>query len=285
MENNLPCDEQFKNPNIVQGKPIVVVDEICIGGDRGGPQTAAFNLPNDEKVTVKHGNKLVILRNIQRAKFNKVLKPISEICLNDKQKELVSFDSFFNHILCHEMCHSLGPHELKPNADNCQSSTVRQALGSLHSALEEAKADIAGLYSLLYMIRAKGLFANTTFESVIVTFLASAFRSIRFGLNGAHGKGQAIQLNWILEKGGFVFNAKDECFSVNFNLVDDAIQSLVKTILEIQGRGDVKAAQLLCDKYGVNAECTKLLLNKLSVNKIPVDIQPNFQWKFEKKAK
>lgn len=103
LENNLPCDDQYKNKAIVQGKPIVVVDEIAIGGDRGGPQTAAFNLPNDERVTSKHGNKLVILRNIQQAKFENVLLPISEIVIDPKQRKLVTFEAFFNHILCHEV--------------------------------------------------------------------------------------------------------------------------------------------------------------------------------------
>jgi len=113
LEDNLPCADKFKNQNVVQGKPIVVVDEIAIGGDRGGPQTAAFNLPNDESVTSEHGNKLVILRNIQRAKFEKVLEPIANNVMADTQRELVTFDAFFNHILCHEMCHSLGPHVLE----------------------------------------------------------------------------------------------------------------------------------------------------------------------------
>ena len=296
LENNLPCDDMYKNKNIVQGKPIVVVDEIAIGGDRGGPQCAAFNLPNDERVTSMHGNKLVILRNIQQAKFENVLIPISEIVIDPTQRKLVTFEAFFNHILCHEvcrmclhkihlidgyvlliqMCHSLGPHELDPEKFN-GNKNVRQVLGTMHSAIEEAKADIAGLYSLLYLIK-KGLFKTSTREEVLVSFLASAFRSIRFGLNEAHGKGQAIQLNWIMENNGFVYNAETEYFQVDFENVEKGITSLTKTILEIQGSGNVEGAQALIDKYAKNWECTVNALKKLEEKKVAVDIEPYFEW-------
>eukprot|EP01084_Bolivina_argentea_P316955 549488_1 len=276
LENNLPCDDIYKNKEIVQGKPIVVVDEIAIGGDRGGAQTAAFNLPNDEKVTTEHGNKLVILRNIQQAKFENVLQPISEVVIDPKQRELVTFDAFFNHILCHEMCHSLGPHELDPEKFN-GNKNVREALGELHSAIEEAKADIAGLYSLLYLIE-QGLFKTSSAQQVLVSFLASCFRSIRFGLNESHGKGIAIQLNWILENGGFLYDDDTGYFSVDFENVHKGIASLTKTILEIQGKGDVDGAKALINKYALNQECTQKALAQLQEKKIPVDIQPCFEW-------
>eukprot|EP01083_Nonionella_stella_P085169 236026_1 len=276
LENNLPCDDIYKNKEIVQGKPIVVVDEIAIGGDRGGAQTAAFNLPNDEKVTTEHGNKLVILRNIQQAKFENVLQPISEVVIDPKQRELVTFDAFFNHILCHEMCHSLGPHELDSEKFN-GNKNVREALGELHSAIEEAKADIAGLYSLLYLIE-QGLFKTSSAQQVLVSFLASCFRSIRFGLNESHGKGIAIQLNWILENGGFLYDDDTGYFSVDFENVHKGIASLTKTILEIQGKGDVDGAKALINKYALNQECTQKALAQLQEKKIPVDIQPCFEW-------
>mmetsp|Transcript_64306 Transcript_64306/g.102395 ORF Transcript_64306/g.102395 Transcript_64306/m.102395 type:complete len:592 (-) Transcript_64306:80-1855(-) len=277
LEDHLPCDDKYKNKQIVQGKPIVVVDEIGIGGDRGGPQTAAFNLPNDERVTSKHGNKLVILRNVQQAKFDKVLSPIADICIDPKQRELVTFDAFFNHILCHEMCHSLGPHELDAEKTKNAHKTVRAALGKYHSGIEEAKADIAGLYSLLYLIE-KGLFKSCTREQVLVSFLASCFRSIRFGLNEAHGKGIAIQLNWIMENKGFVYDEESGCFRVDFEKVEKGITSLTKEILEIQGEGDQSAAQKLIEKYAINQECTVNALNKLQQKSVPVDIEPCFEW-------
>jgi len=289
LEDHLPCADKFKNPNVVQGKPIVVVDEIAIGGDRGGPQCAAFNLPNDEAVTSSHGNKLVILRNIQRAKFEKVLEPIADTVMADAQRELVTFDAFFNHILCHEMCHSLGPHVLEvENGDGDdaeekekekakETRTVRSALGVLHSGLEEAKADIAGLYSLLFLIE-QGLFQSSTREEVLASFLASCFRSIRFGLNEAHGKGVAIQLNWILQRGGFVCDAETNRFAVDFEKVDAAITSLTKRILEIQGMGDAEAAQKLVEEYAINWECTQKALDRLTEKEVPVDIEPCFEW-------
>merc|ERR1712176_316161 len=198
----------------------------------------------------------VILRNIQQAKFENVLIPISKIVIDPKQRELVTFEAFFNHILCHEMCHSLGPHELDPDKFN-GNKTVRGVLGTLHSAIEEAKADIAGLYSLLYLIE-KGL---------LVSFLASAFRSIRFGLNEAHGKGQAIQLNWIMENKGFLYDESTEYFSVDFDVVEKGITSLTKTILEIQGSGNVEGAKELIEKYAKNRSWTEKALKKLEEKK------------------
>lgn len=257
----------------------MVVDEIAIGGDRGGPQTAAFNLPNDEAVTSAHGNKLVILRNIQRAKFETVLSPIADVVMSEKQRDLVTFDAFFNHILCHEMCHSLGPHILSTDDEEKDSErrTVRSALGVLHSGLEEAKADIAGLYSLLFLI-AQGLFSTSSREEVLASFLASCFRSIRFGLSEAHGKGVAIQLNWIVQRKGFVYDAETGRFEVDFEKVEAAITSLTKRILEIQGMGDAEAAQQMVNEYAINWECTQKALDKLTQKAVPVDIEPVFEW-------
>merc|ERR1719295_1680290 len=164
------------------------------------------------------------------------------------------------------MCHSLGPHVLELGGDGnsdgdseekkSETRTVRQALGVLHSGLEEAKADIAGLYSLLYLIK-QGLFKSSTREEVLASFLASCFRSIRFGLNEAHGKGIAIQMNWIMENGGFLYDEKTGYFSVDFENVNKGIASLTKEILEIQGEGDRERAQSLVDKYAKNWECTE----------------------------
>ena len=221
----------------------------------------------------------MILRNIQRAKFEKVLQLITHLVMAPKQRELVTFDAFFNHILCHEMCHSLGPHVLSKGAEEKEQETrtVRQALGVLHSGLEEAKADIAGLYSLLFLIE-QGLFSSSTREEVLASFLASCFRSIRFGLNEAHGKGIAIQLNWIMQRGGFVYDEQTGCFAVAFDKVDAAIASLTKRILEIQGAGDAEEAQKLVDEYAINWECTQRALKTLTDKAVPVDIEPCIEW-------
>ncbi|ETO33769.1 hypothetical protein RFI_03333 [Reticulomyxa filosa] len=282
LENALPCADELKNPHIVEGKPIVVVDQVMFGGERGGPQTAAFNLPNDERVTTKYGNKLVILRNVQKAKFNKVLIPICELSLDPSQRTLVSFDSFFNHILCHEMCHSLGPHQL--NQTKYGVSTVRAALGPNYSFIEEAKADIVGLWALLYLMK-HGDFPNdkdnTQYKSVLITYLASMFRSIRFGLKEAHGKGTALQLNWIVEKGGFVVDKETGFFKVDFDKIESSVQSLANEVLTIQGTANRDKAEVLAKKYAINAPPTQKILDALLHKGVPVDIQPIYEWKVD----
>ena len=150
-------------------------------------------------------------------------------------------------------------------------------IGNLHSSIEEAKADIAGLYCLLYLMRINKLDIKLR-EQVLITFLCGCFRSIRFGLNESHGKGIAIQLNWMLNKGGFVYNKNTQKYSVNFDKIDDAIKSLTTEILTIQGDGDRNRAELLIKKYAIINEDTKHVLNKLNNNNIPVDIQPQYNW-------
>jgi len=130
IENNLPIDQSYRNPKLGESSPIRVVDLIVTGGEaRAGVQTAAFNLPNDEKVTAEKGSKRVMLKNVQEAKFNKVLIPISRVVMENAQQKLVSFDPFFTHILAHELMHGLGPHNIMVDG---KQTTVRQAMKELN---------------------------------------------------------------------------------------------------------------------------------------------------------
>jgi len=280
LEDNLPVPDLYKNPNIGTTTPIAVVNVLYLGGDRAGPQTAAFNLPNDNKVIEKKGSKLVILKNIQEEKFEKILKPISEVVIDQEQLKYVQFNSFFTHILAHEMCHSLGPHNVLNHKDQDslpENHGVRQLLQELHSAIEEAKADITGLWALQYLIdNQKISFDEETEKSFYVTFLAGSFRSIRFGLKEAHGKGQALQLSYLLDNEGVIYNEETEKFSVNFSTVADVVKNLVAEILVIQGNGDKEEAQKMLNKYGVLKEEVGKALEKLEYCDIPVDIEPLF---------
>jgi len=256
-------NKQLKSP------PIVVVNEVFVGGDRAGPQTAAFNLPNDEKVLEK-GSKLVILKNVQEAKFEKILKEIAKVVIAEDQQEHLSFHTFFTHILLHEMSHSLGPHNL------AGGRTVRKELQEAHSALEEAKADIAGLYAVKILSDASRLDPGLK-KSFYVTYTASAFRSIRFGLEEAHGKGQAVQLNFLIDQGGIVYDPNTERFSVNFEKIEEGVKELTAKILTIQGTGNKAEAVNLLKEYGINRDYTQKALGKLS--SIPVDINPIYSYR------
>jgi Peptidase family M49 len=213
IENNLPIDPQYRNPKLGAAAPIRVVDEILSAGDGAhGVQTAAYNLPNDDRVVQQKGSKRVMLKNVQEAKFRSVLLPIARRTLSKSAMVDVSFEPFFTHILAHELMHGLGPHQIKVQG---RDTTPREELKELYSAIEEPKADVTGLFALQYMMdHAKEMGLSKSLPSdeaaqrqLYTTYLASSFRSLRFGLNDAHGKGMAIQFNYLTDKGAFVQHA------------------------------------------------------------------------------
>ena len=271
IENNLPINPKYRNPKLGASAPIRVVDEVLVGGEaRAGVQTAAFNLPNDERVTREKGSKRVMLRNVQEAKFQKVLVPIAGIALDADQSGKISFEPFFTHILAHELMHGLGPHSLTIDG---KQTTVRQQMKELGSALEEAKADISGLFALQYLID-KGVVAKSTEEPMYVTYLAGAFRSVRFGINEAHGKGMALQFNYLLDAGAIEYNSATATFRVNLANMKEAAQRLTGDIMTIQAEGSYEKAKALLEKYVVIRPEMKTVLDKLTG--IPTDIAPSF---------
>ncbi|KAI3982198.1 hypothetical protein MKX01_019104 [Papaver californicum] len=271
LEQNLPLDDSYKSRDVVAA-PIRVIQLLYNAGDVKGPQTVAFNLPNDERIVNERGTSMVMLKNVSEAKFKHILQPIAAVCITPDQRELVDFDSFFTHTICHECCHGIGPHTI--TLPSGQKSTVRLELQELHSALEEAKADIVGLWALRFLIN-QGLLSKTLLKSMYVSFLAGCFRSIRFGLEEAHGKGQALQFNWLFEKGAFILLA-DGTYSVNFTEVEAATESLSREILTIQAKGDKAAADLLLQKYGKMTDHLQAAMDKLEKIQVPVDIAPVF---------
>jgi hypothetical protein len=270
IEDHLPIEPKYRNPKLGALAPIVVVNEIYAAGDGNrGVQTAAFNLPNDERVVREKGAKRVMLKNVQDAKFAKTLAPISKIVLSSADQANLSFEAFFTHIVVHELMHGLGPHSLSAGG---RQTTVRQELKETYSALEEAKADISGLFAVQHMID-KGVLPRSFERSLYTTFLASAFRSIRFGVNEAHGRGIAIQLNYLLDQRGFVVNP-DGTFGVNGDRVKEGVAGLTREIMTIQAEGDYAKAKALGERLGVVRPPVQQALEKLK--SIPVDIEPRF---------
>ena len=270
IEDHLPIDPTQRNPKLGALAPITVVNEIYAAGDGNrGVQTAAFNLPNDERVVREKGAKRVMLKNVQDAKFAKILVPISKIVLSPADQGVLSFDAFFTHIVVHELMHGLGPHSITVNG---RKTTVRQELKETYSALEEAKADISGLFAIQHMID-KGVMPKSLEASLYTTYLASAFRSIRFGVNEAHGRGIAIQLNYLMDQRGFVVNA-DGTFAVNRDRVKEGVAGLTRDIMTIQAEGNYAAAKALGENMGVVRPPVQKVLDKLA--SIPVDIEPQF---------
>jgi len=270
IENHLPIDPKYRNPKLGALAPIVVVNEIYAAGDGNrAVQTAAFNLPNDERVIREKGSKRVMLKNVQDAKFAKTLVPISKVVLPASDQSDLSFDAFFTHIVVHELMHGLGPHNITVNG---RQTTVRQELKETYSFLEEAKADISGLFAIQFMIN-KGVLPKTLERPLYTTYLASAFRSIRFGTGEAHGKGIAVQLNSLLDSGAFVVRP-DGTFAVNASAVKEGVAALTREIMTIEAEGDYTKAKALGDRLGVVRPPVQQALDKLT--SVPVDIEPRF---------
>lgn len=272
IEDNLPIEARFRNPRIGALAPIRVVNEVFAAGDGDhGVKTAAYNLPNDERVVQQKGSKRVMLKNVQEAKFESTLIPISKGVLPAAMQEDLSFDSFFTHILAHELSHGIGPHQIEVSG---RSTTARLELKELYSAIEEAKADVTGLFMLQYLFDRGRLQGGLEAERrLYTTFLASSFRTLRFGLKEAHGKGMAVQFNYLMDKGAFVAR-QDGTFMVDPARIRTAVRDLTHDLLTIEATGNYAAAKQLLDSLGeMRAEARKTI-DRLT--DIPTDIDPLF---------
>ncbi|HTC35556.1 MAG TPA: hypothetical protein VK724_19440, partial [Bryobacteraceae bacterium] len=272
VENNLPIDPQYRNPKLGASSPIRVVNEVFDAGDAAhAVQTAAYNLPNDERVVTLKGSKRVMLKNVQEAKFHSTLEPIAKQVLTPASQKDLSFDAFFTHILAHELSHGIGPHQITVAG---RATTPRQEMKELYSAIEEAKADVTGLFMLQHLYDKKLIEGGPEKErQLYTTFLASTFRTLRFGLNDAHGKGMAMQVNYITEKGGFIARP-DGTFEVNFDKIKAAVRDLDHELLTIEATGDYARAKHMLDQWGVIRPSMQKALSGL--DSIPVDILPVF---------
>lgn len=280
IENNLPEDAQYKVARLGAAAPLRVVNEVFAAGDGAhGVQTAAYNLPNDDRVVQQKGSKRVMLKNVQEAKFKSILMPIAQVILPaDAQKDL-SFDLFFTHIVAHELCHGLGPHQIEVGG---RDTNPRMELKDLYGAIEEAKADVTGLFALQFLMTqadeknsrgdagplAHGADAE---RQLYTTYLASSFRMLRFGLQDAHAKGMAIQFNYFLDHGAFIANP-DGTFRVDIRKMKDAVGSLDRVFLTLEATGDYAGTKrLFASMMMLRPEILQALERLKSV---PTDIEP-----------
>ncbi len=274
MQENLPVESKYKGQK-VRGleSPLNVVFEVFTAGDtKAGIQTSAFVLPNDEKVREEKGTKKVFLKNMMEAKFNKSLIPISRRVLLAEDVAFVTFEAYFNEVILHEICHALGTDYITL-ADGSRT-TVNKALRDLHSPLEEAKADVLGLYSVPFLMEKEWIPAEKEKE-VYTTYLAGMFRSLRFGAREAHGLATLLQFNFLREKNAFLYEPQSEKFKVNFPTIKEAVKELAQVLLTLQGKGSYEEAAQFIIRYGQLDELTQKTIEKLG--DIPVDIEPLFR--------
>lgn len=268
MESHLPIDDKYKNFDRGASSPIKVVDLAFSSGDtKAGIQTTAFNLPNDERVRQAKGSKKVMLKNVMRAKFDKCWIPIVNTVLSETDLKQVSFDGYFYHVLLHEVSHGLGPGIIKING---RETTVNKALKEHYSTIEECKADVLSVYMTQFLID-KGVLPKDLEKTLYSSNLGGMFRSIRFGIDEAHGGGVAIQLNYYVDKGAVTVNSEGK-YTVNPEKIREAVKSLAHEVLTIEANGDYEAAANFIDSYRYLSVDTKNALNALK--NVPIDIRP-----------
>ena len=266
LQENLPVDPTYKAEKPGTDAQLNAYDVVYYAGDcNGGSKTIAVNLPNDETIQKTVGTRRSQLKNAMRAKFDQILLPISEVLIDSAQRKHITFDAFFANTMFHEVAHGLG---VKNTIDGKQ--TVREALKEKYSALEEGKADILGLY-MIHQLHGKKVYTDGELMDNYVTFMASIFRSVRFGAASAHGQANMVRFNFFKEKGAFVLN-EDGTYAVAFDKMTDAMNELSAIILKLQGDGDYDGVVKLLETQGGIDDQLKADLEKLNKAGIPVDI-------------
>ena len=272
MERNLPIPEAHMNFSRGGSSPIKVVNEVFTAGDtRAGIQTTAFNLPNDERVREAKGSKKVMLKNVAEAKFKTCWIPIVNTVLAPEVLSEVSFDAYFNHVLLHEVSHGLGPGNIV--LPDGTKTSVNLTLKELYSTIEECKADVLGVYNTLFLLE-KGVLPADLERTTLPSYLGGMFRSVRFGINEAHGGGVMIQFNWMMERGGFVADNAGR-FAIDRAKLIEGIGSLAEELLMIEATGDYDRAKALIDKYRVMTPVMEDALARLI--HVPIDIRPIYE--------
>ncbi|MBN2761578.1 MAG: Zn-dependent hydrolase, partial [Bacteroidales bacterium] len=266
LQQSLPADAKYKKEMPGSESDLGVYDAVYYAGDcNAGSKTIAINLPNDERVHIAKGSRRLQLKNAMQAKFDKILTPIAQQLIEEDQLRHVTFEAFFSHTMFHEVGHGLGTIKNTING----KGTVRESLKDRYTTIEECKADILGLFLVGQLNDMGELNADLAHE--YTTFLASIFRSIRFGASSAHGKANLIFFNYFREKEAFSVSDSGK-FTVDINAMRDAITSLSNLIITIQGDGDYEKAGELISTYAVTDKTLQAALVKVEEKDIPVDI-------------
>jgi hypothetical protein len=266
LQKELPVEQKYKNEVPGSDAQLNAYDVIYYAGDCNmAGKTIAINLPNDERVQLEKGTRKLQLKNAMRAKFDKILVPISEVLIAEDQRSYITFDAFFSNTMFHEVAHGMG---IKNTING--NGPVRKVLKEKYSAIEEGKADILGLF-LVTKLNEMGVFNDTDLMDNYVTFMAGIFRSVRFGASSAHGMANMLRFSFFLEKGAFTRNA-DGTYSVDLEKMKGASKELTQKILKIQGDGNYDEAKAWIDLDGKISPQLQADLDRVNDLGIPVDI-------------
>lgn len=266
LQAGLPVAPEYKAEMPGTDADMNVYDAIYYAGDcNAGSKTIAINLPNDPAIHLAIGSRKLQLKNSMKAKFDNILMPIATMLIDESQRQHITFDAFFENTTFHEVAHGMG---VKNTING--NGPVREALREQYSSLEEAKADIMGLY-LVTKLYEMGEITSGEVMNNYVTFFAGIFRSSRFGASSAHGKANMLSMKYFADNGAFVYQ-DNGLYKVNLEEMKAAVVSLVEKILTVQGNGDYEAAKAWIESDGIMTESLRRDLDKVNAAGIPVDI-------------
>jgi hypothetical protein len=270
LQEELPVEHAYKSEIPGSDSDLGVYDAVYYAGDcNAGSKTIAINLPNDPEVHIKKGSRKLQLKNSMQYKFDKILVPISEILIAPEQRKHIKFDAFFENVMFHEVAHGLG---IKNTINS--KGTVREALKETYSPIEEAKADILGLFMVAKLVEL-GEIQKSDLMDNYVTFMAGIFRSVRFGAASAHGKANMMRFYFFQEQGAFTRDPATGTYSVDFEKMTNAMNLLAAEIITTQGDGNYDKAKKMLEETGFIREGLQADLDRITVANIPKDIRFN----------
>lgn len=266
LQAGLPVAPEYKAEEPGTDADMNVYYAIYYAGDcNAGTKTIAINLPNDPQIHLTVGSRKLQLKNSMEAKFNQILVPITEILIDESQRHHITFDAFFENTTFHEVAHGMGIKETITG-----KGPVREALREYYATIEEAKADIMGLY-LVTQLYEMGEISSGEVMDNYVTFFAGIFRSSRFGASSAHGKANMLNMKYFADNGAFVYQ-EDGTYKVNFDEMKEAVVSLLEKLLIVQGDGDYETAKAWVDADGVMTEQLQKDIDRVNATGLPIDI-------------
>lgn len=272
IQDALPLAAEDRPSKQGHKTPMEVVDSPFRTGDfQHGYQAVADNLPNDPRVHVAKGTKKLFFKNFMDARVNYIVMPLAKKLMRQDQAALVSGDGYLSHTMMHEIAHGLGPAFARVNG---QQQNIREVIGPIYGPLEEAKADVVGMFALIWMMD-HGSIDPAKAHELNASYVGDLFRSARFGVAEAHGRAEMMEFNYLVEQGVITRDANAR-YGIDDAKMNTAVNSLAKELLEIEATGDRQRAEKWFAKYDrMPAELQSALK---TTGDIPVDLAPVFSW-------
>jgi hypothetical protein len=273
LQDALPLPEADRPSKRGLSTPMEVADAPFRAGDlRHGYQAVADNLPNDPEIHRQKGSKKIFFKNFMDARVKYVVIPVAHRMMRLDQANQVTPEGYMAGTLMHEIAHGLGPAFARVGGKEVD---IREALGPLHSGLEESKADIVGLFGLKWLAD-RGVVSAEALDQAYASYVADLFRTARFGSGEAHGKGEMMEFNFLSQQGAIVRDPETHRYHIAYDKMPDAVAALAKELLTIEATGDRARGEAWFARYDSIPPELKSALN--SANDVPVDIDPVFSY-------